>query len=646
MMYWNGSKVLRRRALAACMYIATVAFGPAQAEKIPINAWVHDPAISSVGVSPNGNRLIALTISALDEPPDITVWDTRDLAASPVRFRPDDSKAWDVRWLNDERLVVIGRQAFDYRIGGRTTRWFQDKLYIVDSEGKKFHDVFRNKDIGSLRVLNIQPQKPDKILVAATNFEFAEDIYEVNLANLLATRVMRGATGESLIADYAGEVRGKSVIKGRGDEARIEFSYRQPGDERWEMHHALYAAEREGMSPVGFDPDGRTVYMADNEGRDKRVITTYDLLEREVTDVVYGDAAVDATGILQSAQSEDFGQVIGFTGQNIKRIEIYRDDEWAAIQSRIDTALPEGRSNRISSISRDFSVAVVRSTGPKEPGEYYLLIGGQNLVQLGRSRPLLDPDELAEMSYVTYKARDGLEIPAYLTMPNGGDAPHPAVIMPHGGPWARDFLGFDLWAQFLANRGYIVLQPQYRGSQGWGQHLWRSGDREWGQKMQDDKDDGARWLVDQGLADADRLAIYGYSYGGYAAMAAIVRDDTPYQCAISGAGLAELRTFDKITFEGEFGRAYQNPTVAGLSPLDHAKDAKIPIYIFHGDRDQRVPIEQSQRYQSALKRAGKDVEYQEIVDLWHSLPWFPQHHVAVLTSIEDYLANRCGPGGL
>jgi dipeptidyl aminopeptidase/acylaminoacyl peptidase len=274
------------------------------------------------------------------------------------------------------------------------------------------------------------------------------------------------------------------------------------------------------------------------------------------------------------------------------------------------------------------------------------MVGGEQLALLGRSRPLLDPDQLADMTHVTYKARDGLEIPAYLTTPVSGAAPYPAIIMPHGGPWARDGLGFDLWAQFLANRGYMVLQPQYRGSQGWGQHLWRAGDREWGQKMQDDKDDGARWLVDQGLADPDRLAMYGYSYGGYAAMASIVRPDTPYQCAIAGAGLSELRTFDKITFEGAYGREYQNPTVAGLSPLDHAEQAQIPIFIFHGNRDQRVPIEQSEKYVAALRRAGKDVEYLEVVDLWHSYPWFPQHHLAVLSSIEDYLANRCGPGGL
>ena len=250
------------------------------------------------------------------------------------------------------------------------------------------------------------------------------------------------------------------------------------------------------------------------------------------------------------------------------------------------------------------------------------------------------------MEFVSYEARDGLEIPAFLTLPAEGEAPFPAVVVPHGGPWARDFLGWDQWAQFLANRGYAVLQPQYRGSDGWGQTLWRAGDKEWGRKMQDDKDDGARWLAAQGIADAGRIAIFGYSYGGFAAMAASVRPDSPFQCAIAGAGLSELRSFDKVTYENPFQRQFQNPTIAGMSPLDHVRDATIPIYVFHGERDQRVPINQSEKFVRALKRAGKDVKYTEIVDLWHSLPWWPQHHFAVLSSIEDYLANDCGPNGL
>ena len=398
------------------------------------------------------------------------------------------------------------------------------------------------------------------------------------------------------------------------------------------------------MQPVGFDPDGRRVYMRDDTGRDKAVIRAYDLVTRELGEPLFG-GDIDAAAIMTATNPEDFGRIVGFIGFDAGIVREYTEPKRKSLQERLRTALPEGLDHQWVSMSDDLTIIVVRSSGPREAGLYHLLVNGRQLVPLGRGFPHLVPEKLADMTFVTYPARDGLEIPAFLTVP-AGDAPFPAVVMPHGGPWARDFLGWDRWAQFLANRGYAVLQPQYRGSEGWGQALWRAGDREWGEKMQDDKDDGARWMVREGIAHADRIALFGYSYGGYAAMAASVRPDSPYQCAIAGAGLSELRTFDKITYRSPFTREYQNPTIGGLSPLDHAEEATLPIYIFHGDRDQRVPIEQSRKFANALKRAGKDVKYQEIVDLWHSLPWWPQHHLAVLSSLEDYLANDCGPGGL
>lgn len=190
-----------------------------------------------------------------------------------------------------------------------------------------------------------------------------------------------------------------------------------------------------------------------------------------------------------------------------------------------------------------------------------------------------------------------------------------------------------------------MLQPQFRGSEGFGQALWRAGDREWGGKMQDDKDDGARWLISQGLADPSRIAMFGFSYGGYAAMAASVRPNGIYQCALAGAGLAELRTFDRLTYENRFTRAFQNPTVAGLSPLDQADNASIPIFIFHGDRDQIVPIEQSERYAAALRSRGKPVRYLEIDDMPHGDVW-PSFTNTMWPAVFDYLRTECGPGGL
>ncbi len=618
----------------------------AVAETIPLNAWTHDPVISSVDVSPNGEQLVALTLPGIDAPPEITVWRTGELSQPPRRFKPVDVKALGVFWVNDEYLVVFGRQKFDIRVGGRPTLWFRDKIYIVDDQGKRFRELLENKEIIGAGLLSTLPQHKDKFLVEAIDREFATDIYEVSLKNFVSRRVYRGASNKRVFADQEGTVRARVQLEGNGDDVHIRYSYKHPETGKWEEHHRLYAAEREGMSPVAFDNDGRRVYMVDNTGREKNVIRTYDLITRELGEPLFGGGDIEALNVEQSSNPDDFGEIVGFVGNSYKIERVYTEPKRQSMQRRLEEALGSGLEHRWVSMSDDLTVIVVLTTSPREAGAYHLLINGKDLVPLGRRFPLLEPGRMADMEFVTYEARDGLEIPGYLTVPSSGDRPFPAVVLPHGGPWARDNWGWDRWAQFLANRGYAVLQPQYRGSEGFGQTLWRAGDNEWGQKMQDDKDDGAYWLAEQGIADPDRIAIFGYSYGGFAAMAASVRKNSPFQCAISGAGLAELRSFDKITFENPFNREYQNPTIGGMSPIDHVRDSEIPIFVFHGDRDQRVPVEQSRKFVRAMKRAGKDVQYLEIVDLWHSLPWWPQHHRAMFESLENYLANDCGPGGL
>jgi dipeptidyl aminopeptidase/acylaminoacyl peptidase len=259
---------------------------------------------------------------------------------------------------------------------------------------------------------------------------------------------------------------------------------------------------------------------------------------------------------------------------------------------------------------------------------------------------------LGDTQIVEYPARDGLMIPAYLTTPPKsayGAGPYPTILVPHGGPWARDFAGWDPsgWTQYFAARGYAVLQPQFRGSEGWGQKLWRAGDAEWGQKMQDDLDDGAKWLIAQKIAAPDRIAVHGYSYGGYAAYAAAVRPNGLYQCSIAGAGVAELGNFQRETYDERFIREFQNPTIKGLNPMSKVSDISIPLFIYHGDRDHTVQLKESIEMVGKLKGAGKTYQYVEIPDMGHQfVTWGPHDGAKVLTTVEGWLKNDCGPGGL
>ena len=625
---------------------------PAVTAVIPVEAWSHDPLINSVVISPDGSKLAALTAADANSLPSVTVWETADMSKPPVRFAPDDSKVLGVWWASNDQLFFVGTQKTDYKFGGKTYKSFKNFAYLADAGGVKIHELLRHRlkiqdrDIRFVRFADRLIAKPDTILLRLQDWQRGEEYVELNLKTFKTLRVYKGDDRSGSSLDSKGSIAMKYKVTGSGDQVRQSISLRNPKTNGWEEHFTVRAADREGVRAVQVLADG-SVYVRDNSGRDKAVIRPYDPVARSLGKPLFARDEFDMRGVLTRHYNPGNGSdLVGYRINDAKRSRVYTDPEYRALQTRIDAALPsDGRVNLMASLSDDLNQIVVLAQGTKEAGAWYLLSNKTQLTALGRRFPHLDPAQMSEMTYVSYSARDGLTIPALLTLPQTGKAPHPTVIMPHGGPWARDDLDWDLWVQFLANRGYAVLQPQYRGSQGWGQALWRAGDREWGQKMQDDKDDGAEWLVKQGLADPDRLAMVGWSYGGYAAMAAVVRPNSPYQCAIAGAGLAELNTFDKMTSDSAWQRASQNPTIAGLSPMHDAEKANIPLYLIHGDRDQIVPVKQSRKYYKALKGLGKPVKYDELPDMAHG-PRFAQHHLAVLSGFETYLAEDCGPGGL
>jgi dipeptidyl aminopeptidase/acylaminoacyl peptidase len=258
--------------------------------------------------------------------------------------------------------------------------------------------------------------------------------------------------------------------------------------------------------------------------------------------------------------------------------------------------------------------------------------------------------QLADMESVSYAARDGLDIPAYLTLPPGRPAKDlPLVIMPHGGPFARDEWGYDVWAQFLASRGYVVLQPNFRGSTGFGRQFVEKGNGQWGRGMQDDIDDGVKWLVGRGLVDARRVCIMGASFGGYAAEWAAVRNPDIYRCAISFAGVSDISA--QLKYDRKFliaARYYRNwrDRVQGsdgikldsLSPAKRAADLKVPILIAHGDADTNVPPIQSKMLFDALTKLGRPPEYYVYKGEGHGFTK-PEDQIDFLKKVAAFLAK-------
>lgn len=369
----------------------------------------------------------------------------------------------------------------------------------------------------------------------------------------------------------------------------------------------------------------------------------------EVGKALFENPNYDLSGIILDPQTET---VIGVTYQDdVTRTE-YFDPAMQRVQTSLEHAYP-GQTVSILSKDQDGSAYVIHTEGPKNPPVLSLYTPSTHETHIIMEEyPSLKPADLGEMEPYPYKARDGLDIHAYLTLPPGR-APHnlPTVIFPHGGPEARDGMAFNWWTQFMASRGYAVLQPNFRGSAGYGSAFVRAGDGEWAAKVQYDVQDGVQKLIADGIADPKRICIVGASYGGYMALAGATFSPDLYACAVSFAGLSDLdrMLFTGTTFESEAISVWRrrigadvNSDNPGLqSPANFASRVKIPILLIHGDADSIVPIQQSKIELDALQKAGKNVQMITLKGDDHFLE-FSGTRTQMLTSVETFLAAHIG----
>ena len=648
------------------------------------------PAIQSVSISPDGKHLAALT-SPDGEAVDITVWSTDALGAKPVRVRATRMRFVSVQFLKNDRLLVEAEQPL--RFDERPLNII--KAYVTDIEGKSFQPLLPDRvgrgdtdenfdELGEADMISTLPRDPRSVLVEDRRVGDEGDIYSLDVYSMSASRIMKGSEKYFRYqVDLKGELRARQYADFDNGAMFIAQQFRDPATGQWIELFRSYAKKRDNVDIVGFTTDPNVVLISSTGGGDKTGIYEYDVKQKKVIEPAFqhklfdaGEAngfADPAHAVIVSHAAADYGRPLGF-GYDAETPRIYWlaprldalaksvdqalgvtttpvawTDPGTGLQSTV--AVEAGARVQFLSWSDDFKTIVFEKSGPRLPPEFYLLAGGK-LALLGKARPWIDPATLGETTLVEYPARDGLLIPAFLTLPpkgKFGPGPYPTLIEPHGGPWARDDMEWDLagWVQYFASRGYAVLQPQFRGSRGWGDKLWRAGDAQWGLKMQDDKDDGVKWLIGQHIADPKRVAMFGYSYGGYAALAAAIRPNGLYQCAISGAGAGDLAALERATSDNRYEREYQHPAIGGLDALAQAKDAKIPLLIYHGDHDTTVDPEESRKFAAAVRSAGKPVKLVEIKDMGHQYVFMtPDMMLEQLNIIDAFLKADCKPGGL
>lgn len=625
-------------------------FAGASAEELPpLEAYGALPETSLITLSPCG-RLVAFRQARHDE--DVIL--VTDTASGEIVATADASglNLFDLHFVADDRLVLVMRQTV--RTWTVRRSFDSSEAHVLDVTSGEVRPLLHGADglfpyqSGLGEIVAFSPELRTLYMPAFidVNGDPRRGVFSVPL----------DATRERIIARGSAHTRDWLVDAGGLPIAREDFNDREnlfqiwAVDERGRQDRLLYSeyteVPRTGFVGVTADYRSLVVRFVDEESD----AYSYYLMR-------IGDGAVD--GPILPGNGMEVRRIIADTNRVVHGVEYDGFvPSYAFFNDRLDArvkAIQErlrGVASRLVSWSNDFEKLVFKVEGGRSSGAYLLFEGATNEPRvLGYSRPGIAPEHVVPTERIDYAARDGLRIPALLTARDDvmDAGPAPTIVMPHGGPEAHDRFGFHWMAQYFASRGYVVLQPQFRGSDGFGQTLKGAGRGQWGSGMQYDIDDGAGFLVDEGIADPDRICILGWSYGGYAALWAGAFSPVDYRCVaaiapvtdipmmLRGERLAGGRNWVIDYWQSLYGaEASEKDQLREISPAYHADHFEAPVLLVHGRRDTVVRYEQSEVMEKALRNAGKDVRLVEFKSEDH---WISQAttRIEMLRAVAEFI---------
>ena len=572
------------------------------APQIPLREFFRNPELAALELSPDGKQVAFL---------------------APVERRLN----LFVQGVNEEKP----RQVTDIRdrdIGGYFWKNGNTLIYLKDDGGDENYHLYA-VDIASGQTRDLTPfpgvragivddleDLEDEVLIDMNQRRLdVFDVYRLNVKTGVMTMVAENPGNYvGYLTDHEGKVR---VAMAKDAEQNLNILlYRET--EAQEFRPIITTGFKEQVSPYFFSADNRQLYATSNIGRDRKALVLIDPASGKEVQLLFAHPQVDVGGAGWSRLRKVLTSV-GYTTDKSHRH--FFDDKIRKIYATLQKQLP-GYEVALTSIDKAEEQFVVRTYSDKSRGAYYLFNANTGALKKWRElSPWLNEQEMADMRPISYKSRDGLTIHGYLTLPKGKEAKNlPVIVNPHGGPWVRDTWGFNSEVQLLANRGFAVLQMNYRGSTGYGRAFWEAGFKQWGRKMQDDITDGVEWLIKQGIADPKRVAIYGGSYGGYAVLAGLAFTPDVYACGIDYVGVSNIFTLMKTIppywkpLMAEFYEKVGHPEkeeelLRSVSPVFHADKIKAPLFIAQGARDPRVNKAESDQMVAALAERGVKVEY-------------------------------------
>ncbi len=598
-----------RRLLASVALFATLAAAPASPPAIPIETFAETPVFSRLVLSPDGKRIAAVATTAGKT--RLVIFETDDTQKTKL-IDVNGFTLAALRWAGPNRLLAT------VSMPGTKVLLPMTRLVVIDSTTSAVTVLDReSRGILGGDVLSVDPSGRWAVVASQDDIFSTPSVKRIEIATGAVVRLENAREDVwNWFADDAGVVRAGIAYKGE----RWTMWYRASADAPLKPIRSPKkgsSGEEGAIDGVRFLDDLGNGIIMTNTKTGRFAAYRYDFTSGAIGAAIYENADVDLTNLVSDPAT---GAIAGVAYTDDRYHVAWFDPQMKTIQAKLDRAMP-GREIVILNGSHDGNRLLVWVGAANDPGAYYLYDrAARTMKPIAAPYDKLEAAALAPVAPVKYTARDGLSIHAYLTLPPGRSAKDlPLIVFPHGGPHARDTWDFDPYVQFLASRGYAVLQPNFRGSTGYGKAFVEKGYGQWGRAMQDDVDDGMDWLVKSGQVDPKRVCIMGISYGGYAALWGAIRNPERYRCAVSLAGVTDLPDmlkFDRKSFSApRYFRAWQTKVegedkvdLVAVSPLAQAGRLKIPVLIAHGDKDDNVPVRQGQRMVAALTKNNAPVQ--------------------------------------
>jgi len=575
--------------------------GDAMATLIAMKDFFRNPERTGFALSPNGEYLAFM--QPWEKRLNVFVQKTGSDAA-PVRVTgATERDIAGFEWKGNNRIIFVQDKGGDenYRINA------------VNTDGSNAKDLTPFDKVRAQILDNLEDNDAEILVELNKRNPQVFDVYRLNV-NSGDMHVVAENPGNvtGWQTDWDGRIRLATTTDG----VNSTLLYRKTEADKFAP--VLTTSFKETASPLFFTFDNQYVYMASNLGRDKTAIVKYDIENKKELEKIYEHPEVDVANLLSSRKRKI---ITGVSYSTEKSHYQFFDKQREALQSDIEKRLP-GYEVAVAGMSKDEDKCLVRSYSDRSLGAYYFYdLKTKVFKKLADVSPWIKEGEMAEMKPIQYQSRDGLTIHGYLTLPKGV-APKglPVVVNPHGGPWYRDSWGYNPEVQFLANRGYAVLQMNFRGSTGYGRKFWEASFKQWGKTMQNDISDGVQWLIKQGVADPKRVGIYGGSYGGYATLAGLAFTPELYACGVDYVGVANLFTFMKaippywkpfleMLYEMVGNPEKDDALLRAASPVFHVDKIKAPLLVAQGANDPRVNKNESDQMVAGLKARGIDVPY-------------------------------------